>query len=309
MTKPNNVIQQKQLTNYAVAVMNDTAKVLNLAKLFAPIVPTGVTNGEYNLFSDLNSFRTYANARRAIGGQAQILQFLSTTDTFAAKPYGLRIAIDEHEKTRAGEQFELLQKGKTRTLTIGCLNSHLKNVIDVAFAAISASAGYGKWSEANSDPIVQLDALIESIWMATGMVPNNLVFDFGAWLKLKNNPNVAKRMPGADLATVSTSRIAALLATPDIRIMVNDVAMYANRTDEAANTKKGALAGSVMLFYSSEQATQYDPSFMKCFSPSENLFTEVYSYAEAPHTEWYENDWTSDVSVVAAALARRISVT
>ncbi len=309
MTKPNNVIQQKQLTNYAVAVMNDSARVLNLAKLFAPIVPCGVTNGEYNIFSDLNSFRSYADGRRAIGGQAKVLQFLSTTDTFAAKPYGLRIPIDNAERDRAGDQFQLLQEGKTRTLTISCLNSFLQHVISTAYAGISATASYGKWSEANVDPIAELDALIEAIWNATGILPNNLVIDFGAWLKLKNNPMVAKRMPGADLVTVTGERVAALLANPEMRITISDVAMYASRTDEAANTKKGALAGGVMMFHSAQNATQYDPSFMKSFTVSQNLFTEVYSYAEAPHVEWYENDWTVAVEVVAASLARRIAVT
>jgi hypothetical protein len=55
--------------------------------------------------------------------------------------------------------------------------------------------------------------------------------------------------------------------------------------------------------------TQYDPSFMKMFAQSANLFTEVYTYREEPHLTWYENDWTGQVVVVASTLCRSITVT
>lgn len=307
-TKPNNVIQQTQLTTYAFAVLNDAQKILALANLLAPIVPTGTANGTYNTFSDLNSFRAYVNAIRALGGQSNSIGFLSDADTFSAKPFGLRIPIDEQERAQAGASFNLLEQGKVRTLTLACVTSHVQNVVAIAKAAVSASAGVGAFSNANTDPIAELDSQIEAIWQATGMMPNNLLFDFGAWLKLKNNPKVRDRMPGADLATVNPQRLGALLSAPNMNITVSDVAFYANRTDEVANTKKGALAGSALMFYSSQAATQYDASFMKTFSPAASLFTGVYSYEEAPHIEWYENNWTAQAKVVASALCRRIDV-
>lgn len=309
MSKPLNVIQQTELTNYAFALMTDLEKVMRLGKLFAPVVPSGTSTGLYNVFSDLNSFRTYAETRRAVGGKANAIQFLSTTGTFNAQPYGLRIPLDNHERAQAGDQIELLKRAKTRTLMVGCANSYTAQVIAAAKAAVAAQSGKGEWSNANKDPILELDEQIEAIWLASGMLPNVLAIDFGAWLKLKNHPKVHARMPGADLAVVSPERLGAMLAAPGMRIEIVTSAMYANRTDEAANTKKGALAGTAMLFFSSEMPDQYDASFMKTFSPSADLFTGIISYEEAPHVEWFENDWTSDVKVVSATMARRIDVT
>ena len=77
----------------------------------------------------------------------------------------------------------------------------------------------------------------------------------------------------------------------------------------ASATKQGVLGGSVLIFFNSPVATAYDPSFCKTFAPSANLFTEVYSYREEPHLDWFENDWTCQPKVVAPLLCKRIDVT
>jgi len=305
---PNNITVRQDLTAYAFALMPDVAMVNGLANLLAPVVPTGAMVGRYNIFSDLNSFRTYASSSRAIGGQSNAINFLSDTADFSAKPSGLRISIDNVERVQAGAMVNLMEQGKVRTLTLACANSRLANVISTVKAGVAATAGKGTWTNPNTDPIVEIDSQIEAIWNATGMLPNTILMDFGAWLKLKDNPNIRDRMPGADLAVVNTDRMSALLAVPGIRVVVSEVAMYANRTAEAANTKSGALAGSCLIFYSSPMASQYDPSFCKTFSPSTTLFTDVFTYEEQPHLTWYENNWTDVVKVVGSALARRIDV-
>ena len=307
-TLPNNVIFRKDLTDYAFALMPDVAKVNALANMFAPVVPTGVMTGRYNTFSDLNSFRTYASTLRSIGGQANAIGFLSDTEDFACKANGLRIGIDGQERTNAAAAITLLEQGKVRTLQLACANSRLANVITTVKASIAATANKGSWSNANVDPIVELDSQIEAIWTATGMVPNKIVMDLSAWMILKNNPNVLKRMPGADLQVVNPDRISALLYAPNIQLVISDVALYATRTAEAANTKKGVLNSSCFIFHSSEMATQYDPSFCKTFAPSSTLFTGIYTWEEAPHVTWYENDWTEQIKVVSTALCKRIDV-
>lgn len=313
-TKPNNVITRQDLTNYAHGLSQDMAPMRALATSLAPVVPTGASNGRYNKFDDTQMFVQYAKmmARRAIGGQANNIQFLSETANFNAEPYGLRIPIDNFERTQAGEGAgeTLLRQAKTRTLLVSCWMAYLNDVITIVKAGVSAEDGKGGWNKATVDPIKEINEQIKAVWLATGVVPNKVVIDFGAWCVLSDNPKVVDRMPGADVAQVNPARIARLLVNPAATIEVIDTAtLTGGGLGNSSATKKGVLGGSCLILHNSPTPTQYDPSFAKTFAPSANLFTEVFSYMEEPHLEWYENDWTADVEIVASGLCKRIDVT
>lgn len=309
-TAPSAVLDAATLTQYAFAVMQDAQKIRALCDLFAPVVQTGGTNGTFNVFDTTQSFKAYANARRAVGGQAAAITFLSETDTFAAQPYGLRISIDKHERDQAGAAVGLLQQGKVRTLVVNSLLAHLNAITTAVLAGVSASSGKGNWSSATVDPIAELDGQIEAMWNAAGILPNNLVIDFGAWVLLRNHPLVTARMPGKAVAGLSPSDLTGLLSAPDCKVTVADVAVLTGGgLGNSAATKTGSFGKKALLFYSSPMATQYDPSFAKTFAPSSGLFTAVQTYNEAPNLEWYETDWTADVQVVSSLLCKRVDVT
>jgi len=310
MPKPNNIIQRADLTTYAFGIQQDEQVARNLIQSLAPVVPTGGTTGRFNKFDDTQSFKAYHNASRAIGGQSNEIKFLSDTDDYNVKPYGLRISIDEFERRQAGAQVALLEQAKTRTLTINCILSHLSAVVGAITGTVNAVANKGNWSNPNKDPIVELDEQVQAIWNATGMVPTNLVLDFGAWIKLRNNPKVIARLAGSDLAALNTDKLAGLLAVPVKITIVTTAVLSGGGLGNPSAEKTGALgAGVSLLFHNSETPTQYDPSFCKTFAESANLFTEVYQYGQEPHLDWYENNWAADVQVVAPALCRRIDVT
>jgi hypothetical protein len=312
MARPASTTVRKDLTTYAHTISQDVAPAMELANLLAPTVPTGGTTGLYNRFDNTQAFKAYAEvvARRAIGGHAQTIEFLGDTANFNAKAYGLRINIDQQERDNAGGAVNLLEQGKTRTLMINCVISHLAYIVGLIKASISATANLGVWTDPNVDPIAQINAQIKAVWLATGVIPNNVVFDFGGWCIFSQHPKVLARMPGADVAYVTPARIQGLLVNPNAKITIAETAILSGGgLGNAAAGRQGILGGSVLVFFSSPMATQYDPSFMKCFSPSASLFTEVYSYEEQPHFTWFENDWTCHPAVVASSLCKRIDVT
>ena len=310
--RPTNVQIRADLTNYAYGIMQDLQAARRIAQILSPVVPTGGVTGLYNKFDDTAAFKAFADAvaRRAIGGQANKIEFLSTTANYNAKPYGLRVAIDQFERDQAGAVQSLLEQAKTRTLTINCAMAYLANVVTIVKAAVAATAGKGLWAEANVDPIQELNDLIKSVWLASGIVPNHVCMDFGAWCVLSGNANVLKRMPGADIAAVTPTRVQGMLVNPNATIDIVDTAvLYGGGLGNSSATKRGVLQGTVLAFYNSAAADAYDPSFCKTFAPSANLFTDVYTYREEPHLDWFENDWTCQPVVVAASLCKRIDVT
>jgi hypothetical protein len=312
MSIPNNMTIRQDLTDYAHGLMQDLEPIMRVAELLAPVVPTGASTGLFNKFDDTQAFKAYAAiaARRAVGGKATAIAMLTTTDTYNLNPYALRIAIDQIERSRAGGAVGLLEKGKTRTLQVNCAVAYLNEVVTIAKAAVAAMANKGDWGNANVNPIAEINDAVKAVFLATGIVPNTVLIDFGAWCVLSGNPNVLKAMPGADLATVTPDRVARLLVNPAAKVeIVNTAALTGGGLGNSGATKQGILGGSVLVLNNSPVPTEGDPSFMKTFAETRDLFTGVYSYREEPHLDWYENDWTCQPKVVAAGLCKRIDVT
>lgn len=312
---PSNLVQvRKDLTDYAFGLTQDVSKVIAVANLFAPVVPTGATSGRFNKFNDQQDFKNYAEqARRAIGTQANRIGFLSTTDTYSAEPYGLQITVDEFERKQAagGGQpaITLLEQAKTRTLTINCAVAHASAVLSAVNGNVSATAGLGDWKNAAKDPVQEIDDSIMAVWRATGVVPNVIAFDFGAWAVFKNHPKVVARLVGAEVAVLTPQRAQTLFVNPNIRIEIVDIAVLSGGgLGNSSATKVGLLGGNVYVFSTSATATQYDPSFMKTFAPSANLFTGIRQWEEGANLTVLQNDWTAGVELISNLLCKRIAV-
>ena len=309
--RPNNVTVRADLTQYAFGVMQDAQAALEIAHLISPVVPTGGTSGLYNSFEETAAFKAYADAvaRRSVGGHATEIGLLSETANYNAQPYGLRIKLDEHERSQAGNNLALLEQAKVRTLTISSALAYLKAVITKVDASVTATAGKGAWNNPNIDPIAEVDEQIKAVWLASGMVPNVVLFDFGAWCVFKGNKNVKSLFSGIS-ARIQPDAVQGIFVNPNAKVRVVETAVTTGGgLGNSSATRVGALGGNVYIYYSSPTATVYDPSFMKTFSPSANLFTEVYSYREEPHFDWFENDWTCAPVVVSSSLCKSISVT
>jgi hypothetical protein len=101
-----------------------------------------------------------------------------------------------------------------------------------------------------------------------------------------------------------------MLVNPNATVDIVETAVLSGGgLGNASATKLSVLGGSVMVFYNSALATVYDPSFCKTFAPAATLFTEIMTYREEPHFDWFENDWSGQVVVVASGLCKRIDVT
>jgi len=309
----NTVVIRKDLTDYAFGLTQDVAKVLRVANLFAPVVPTGATSGRFNKFNAQQDFKDYsASAKRAIGGQATRIGFLSSTANYNVSPYALSIPIDNFEVTAAGSGgMTLLEQSKTRTLTVNCAVAHAANVINTVNSSISATGGVGAWNDPAVDPIAEIDAQIMAIWRASGMVPNVIAFDLGSWFVFKNHPKVIARLVGAEVATLTPERAQTLFVNPNAKIEIVDVAILTGGgLGNASATKTGILGGQVYVFASSENvATPYDPSFAKTFSVSSTMFTGIQEFIEGANVRVLQNDWSADVEIVSTLLCKRISVT
>jgi hypothetical protein len=295
----------RTLTNYAQGFAQDAASAL--AEFIAPTVPTGIAHGQFKKFSEKNDFQIY-DTSRALGGSRKRIEFGASDPYFNCAPQGLEAAIDDHERSLAGDNVLNLQQAKLRTLISSATASHEKKVFDLVKAGKAATASIGVWSNAANDPISELDAEIEAIANAIGRMPNRIVFGLGAWRIFRNHAKVIARQPGADIIGITAEQAARMTINPGIDIRVGvisgDTAKFG-----AGKTAVNVVGAEVFLFFASDAPTQYDPSFAKTFAVDASMVGAVKEYRdESSVSDILAMDWTEDIEVVAEEAGRRITL-
>ncbi len=297
---------KETLKQYAYGVAQDVKSAL--ADFIAPRVPVGVGTGMFKKFDDKNAFQLYDTAR-AVGGPATRIEFSADDGTFNCEANALEVPVDDQERAKAGDSQSALEEAKTRTLVINASLAREKRVFDLIKANVAAAASKGAWSSnANANPIDEIDEMIEAIATATGLMPNRMVIGLGAWRTLKNHAKVIERLNGAAEKSVSLDVFAGMLLNPQIDIRVGILSIDANKTGKAA-AKSNIVGSEIFLFHGNDNPTQYDPGFAKTFSISSNSVESVRMYREERNrSDILAVDWSEDVQVVSSICAKRITV-
>lgn len=294
------------LTNYAHGLYQDMQS--SLANFIAPVVPVSGSVGQYKKFDDKNAFQTY-DTGRAIGGPRRRIEFADTDPSFDCRPQGLEIPIDDHEQKEGGIDDPLaLRQAKTRTLVSTGVNSHEAKVFSTLESAVAAEGTVGDWSTDTKDPVAEIDQMIEAIAIASGRMPNRIVFGLGAWRVFRNHPNVIKRQPGAQLVGVSAQQATQMMINPGIELRVGTLSKDTAKFGKAKNAQN-IVGANVYIFHNETSPTQYDPSFMKTFMPRGDAIEAVREYREERNvSDMLALDWAEDIQVVSNVLVKRITI-
>ena len=291
------------LKNYAFGVAQDVKT--SLADFIAPRVPVGMGSGQFKKFNEKNAFQVYDTAR-GVGGTATRMAFEAGDEFFNCAPNALEVAIDDQEREKAGSADTALEEAKVRTLVINAALAREKKVFDLIKSGVSVAS---TWTSSGSDdPIDLIDAEIEAIANATGLLPNRMVIGLGAWRKIKNHAEVLKRQSGTSNKGVSLEELAGMLLNPTIDIRVGVMAYDTAKMGKAAN-KQNVVGSEIFIFHGNDNPTQYDPGFAKTFSIGANSVEDVRMYREEKvRSDILAVDWSEDVKVISTLCAKRIQV-
>lgn len=292
------------LTNYAYGIAQDLRSAL--ANFLAPEVEVPAGIGQFKSFNDKNAFQVY-DTGRAIGGKPNRIQFAASDGTFNCKPQALEATVDDEERRVAGDADPIrLDQSKIRTLITSTTLAREVRVFAKA-ATISAVNGAGVWTDKDIDPIKELDEQILAIATETGIMPNRLALGLGAWAVLRANPKVIARQPGAALVGLSLPQLSSMLMNPAIECRVG---MLSKDTVKFGQTKSASnvMGASAFLFIGGDNATQYDPSFMKTFVPRYGGVDQVRTYRDEPNLDVHLVEWGEDIQVTGSACAKRFAI-
>jgi hypothetical protein len=296
-------VYSKHLSNFAFGLYQDLGKTL--VRFIAPEVPTGIGHGQFKMFDDKNAFQIH-DTLRALGGENRLIEFAATDPFFNLKPRGLRIGIDDKERTDAGDYQTALEEAKVKTLVSSSVISHENDVYVAALAGLTPVSGAGVWSNTTVDPIEELDVSIAAIATATGTMPNRMVFDLASWVIFRNHPLVKARAPIVSPIGVTPSQAAMMTINPGIDIRVGVLSKDTKKFGAARNVTS-IMGGNVLIFFSQDSPTQYDPSFMKTFCKTAAMVDSVFQYRdEDRNSDMYKTNWEDDLQVISTLLAARI---
>lgn len=297
---------QETLTNYAKG-FSQQLEAAGDAAFLAPRVATGVASGQFKEFSDKNSFAVQ-DTRRAIGGKANRIGFESEDKFFNCSPNALEITLDEHERALAGNNILNLEQAKIATVLARARLGRQLAVLSAVRAAVAPVSGVGAWSNPDVDPIDELDAQVEAIFAATGVMPNRMLIGLSAFRALRKNAQVKELLKGSGLTRLTLDALKDMLLNPGMEIRLSKVS-YDTAKPGKASAKAPAVGNEVILFVGEDNPTQYDPSFAKTFSTDASSVESVRMWQEDPRTDVYAVDWTEDIRVVAPTAGRRLVIT
>jgi len=294
------------LTNYAQGLQQDLQSAV--ANFIAPVVRVPSTIGQFKKFDDKNAFQVYDTAR-AIGGAAKRIEFLASDPTYNCQPQALEIAIDDAERAAAGEADPLkLEQAKTRTIVSTAVVSHEDKVLTLIKDSVTATGSRGNWSDTGVDPVAEIDEQIRLIAIATGILPNRLLWGIKAWETFRNHPKVVARQPGAALIGLTTTQSGNMFLNPRIEqqigVLSKDLAK-AGKTRDVTNI----VGDEVFIFYASPSPDLYDASFAKTFMGGDGGVDTVRQYREeGSRSDIIALDWSEDIKVVSTLCVKRLTL-
>lgn len=299
MATPANI---NTLNQFAKGLFQATSSPL--ADFLAPVVATGAASFSVIDYAKRSGFQV-PSAKRAIGGDSTAVMTDGERIQINLNPYALHDIIDNHELALAttGEGSRILREARVQNLVSQAGNSRLNETLTVLRAGVSASAEVWGGSD---DPVADIDGYMEAIANATGLIPNRVVFNLGAWSIFKNHAKVISRYSGSQKINPSINDVGSLFLNPNARCMVStaikDTAM------NATTTKSKALGTEVWVYFAEDNSNMFDNSAFKTFRVQANPFGGVRvlpkDFGEKIITEWTEAAYVNN-----AAAAARLTVT
>lgn len=236
---PSSVHVNTALTSFALGYGSQLGKFV-ADKLF-PVIPTSKQADKYyilgmEMFDDHRS-----RAARPTGGKYPRVQHDYTTASFSCVDVGLEEAVDDtiQENADAGldpkqdaiiiirEQMALMQELRVAAAVTAA----------TGLSTDSALSGTNRWDNDNSNPIGDMQTLIDSVEDATGISPNKILMNKAVFKALRQHPDILERIKyggtNVNPANVTPGMIAALMGVDEVVVakpVYNSAKQGANRS-------------------------------------------------------------------------------
>ena len=255
------------LTNVSIAYMQ-AANTYIADKVF-PRVPVQKQSDLYWKFSKSDWRRTDVE-KRAPSTESKGVGWNMDSDSYFAHVYAVHKDIDDQLRANADSVFSL-DRDSTQFITNQML---LKRDIDwnnryfkpgVWETDLVGGTDFGKWSDAGSDPIGDVQKLVIDFRKLTGFAPNIMVFGAHTMAALKQHPDIIDRIKYTQRGIVTEDLIATLFGIDEIYTTYATVATGPQIPDAVEQDKVATYdfindSKSAMMLYAPKSPSLLTPS-------------------------------------------------
>ena len=279
-----------------------------IADMLAPIVPVAKESDRYAEFSRAEAYRNEDTLRSRSTPANRVIRSVSS-GTYYAQNYALSYGVPIEDRANADPIFvQKLFNGAATYLTGKLLldwevrvATQVTNTSNVG----SSSAVTSGWTDtANSDPLGDINAMMDNFEDANGIRPNRVTFGGPAWRNARRNSTILNRIFGNNNGGgyASTADIANLLDVQQILIG----GAYQNTADRGQSEALASVWGdNVLLSYSPFAPSMDEPSFMYSFrwnAPGlPSMVAERHPYDSKNKEELVEVGYYQDEKITGAS--------
>lgn len=222
-----------------------------LADMVLPPVPVKLESASYWEY-DKSRFDT-PESIRAPRGEYNRVEWTASKKTYSCEEYGLEYPIDDRERTNAAAPLDPEIDG-TEIVTDMVLINRERRVADKVLATANVSqnttlSGTSQWSDitaGTSDPVDDLKTGRETIFDATGYVPNALLLGYKVLEALKVHPDILARFQFAERGIITKAMLAELFEVD--AILVGGV-LRRSSNEGATDALTDVWGKDALLFY------------------------------------------------------------
>lgn len=307
----------RYLTNYSVQFIQDARHFIG--QRASTVIPVLKQTDKYVVYPRGYFWRDEA-APRPLGGRPRQIGYKVDEGSYSAQEYALEHVIDDRQRANVDDPINL-DENATRLLSgkmmikqdrTWCQNffatgKWTKEVVGVVSSPIDGTSVLN-WSDANSDPIGDIDYYKDYMHSRTGFMPNTLVMGAAVKRKLRVHPDIADRIKYTQVGIADEAVLASLFEVPNIMVARG---IY-NAADEGATDDFQYIANtdSMWLGYIEPNPSLDSPTAIAQFAwtgliPGEtNALGGVIERGrdERAHSDWFQDRMAWDLRQVSADL-------
>lgn len=243
-----------------------------IADQIAPVVTVPNKSDSYYVFSLADAYRTVDDLR-APGREANIITRSVSSDTFLCKARALKQPIRYEDMANADAADILASRSSAQEFVKDKLALNMEVRVGSQVFSGSNCASYttvaSQWDTAGAgnDPIGDIDAAIDNVWLTTGIRPNSILFGQAAWQSFSRNSNIIDIVFGD--SAVGKARVpdfGSVKALFNVNRVLVGGAMYNSNMENQSAALTRIYRDSVLVYYAPMAPTKDKASFMYAFN-------------------------------------------
>jgi len=306
----------RYLTNFSLAWIQ--SQVHFVGRRASTIIPVTNQSNKYVVYPRGYFWRDESKPR-PLGGRPVQITYEVGEGTYSAQEWALEHLIDDRQRANTDAPINL-DENATRLLSMKQMIRMDRlwaekffvpgawTTLRVGTASTPGAGQFLQFGDANSDPIMTIDAAKDAMFKITGFMPNTLVLGSDVRTQLRSHPDIADRIKYTGVGLADEAKLQELFDVPNV---VTARALYTTSAEGATDAFDHIVdSKSMWLGYIAPSPALDTPTAIATFAWTgllpgvTNALGGVMERGrdDRAHSDWFHNRMAFDIKQVSADL-------